>query len=117
MKNIDFDNLTDDQLDRLVNDFKTINNNIMQSKEETKEQVLKKHVTIDEDDALYYEKAILNAMEEYAKIKLKEAFINGFEQGFERGQSGLGIFNLAEDKANEYCQHRRVGFKNIVPNG
>ena len=29
MKNIDFDNLTDDQLDRLVNDFKTINNNIM----------------------------------------------------------------------------------------
>ena len=34
MKNIDFDNLTDDQLDRLVNDFKTINNNIMQTKEE-----------------------------------------------------------------------------------
>lgn len=29
MKKIDFDNLTDDQLDRLVNDFKTINNNIM----------------------------------------------------------------------------------------
>lgn len=28
MKNIDFDNLTDDQLDRLVNDFKTINMNI-----------------------------------------------------------------------------------------
>ena len=68
----------------------------------TKENILKKHVSIDEDDALYYEKAILNAMEEYAKIKLKEAFINGFEQGFERGQSGLGIFNLAEDKANEY---------------
>ncbi len=45
---------------------------------------------------------IYMAMDEYAKIKLKEAFINGFEQGFERGQSGLGIFNLAEDKANEY---------------
>lgn len=51
---------------------------------------------------------IYMAMEEYAKIKLKEAFINGFEQGFERGQSGLGIFNLAEDKANEYC-HTQAG--------
>lgn len=30
MKNIDFNNLTDDQLDRLVNDFKTINNSIME---------------------------------------------------------------------------------------
>lgn len=51
---------------------------------------------------------IYMAMEEYAKIKLKEAFINGFEQGFERGQSGLGIFNLAEDKANEYY-HTQAG--------
>ena len=51
---------------------------------------------------------IYMAMEEYAKIKLKEAFINGFEQGFERGQSGLGIFNLAEDKGNEYL-HTQAG--------
>ena len=28
MNDIDFDNLTDDQLDRLVNDFKTINKNM-----------------------------------------------------------------------------------------
>lgn len=40
--------------------------------------------------------------------QLKEAFVNGYEQGFERGQTGLGIFNLAKDKANEYC-HTQAG--------
>lgn len=46
--------------------------------------------------------------EEYAKIKMKEAFVDGYEQGFERGQTGLGMFNLAQDKANEYY-HTQAG--------
>ena len=54
-------------------------------------------------DATLY-KIMINAMNEFAK----EAFKNGYEQGFERGQSGLGLFNLAEDKANEYC-HTQAG--------
>lgn len=47
-------------------------------------------------------------MEEYAKIKMKEAFVDGYEQGFERGRTGLGMFNLAQDKANEYY-HTQAG--------
>ncbi len=74
MKNINFNDLTDEQLDRLTNDLKTINNNVMNTN--TKEQILKRHVTIDEDDALYYEKAILNAMEDYAEIKMNNQRIS-----------------------------------------
>lgn len=51
---------------------------------------------------------IYMAMEEYAKIKMREAFVDGYEQGFERGKTGLGMFNLAQDKANEYC-HTQAG--------
>jgi len=68
----------------------------------TAEQVLQEATLLCKGTRLNKEgseyKIMINAMNEFAK----EAFKNGYEQGFERGQTGLGIFNLPEDKANEY---------------
>lgn len=58
-------------------------------------------------DAVRMEQKLIIRKQE-AKIKMKEAFVDGYEQGFERGQTGLGMFNLAQDKANEYC-HTQAG--------
>ena len=74
MKNIDFENLTDDQLDRLVNDFKTINMNIpnsyakavvsdmkaeIKSKMNMKEEVMKLKAQIEQESNVIFGKAFL----------------------------------------------------------
>jgi hypothetical protein len=45
---------------------------------------------------------IYMAMEEYAKIKLKEAYLEGFENGWERKEGGVSSFGISEELANKY---------------
>lgn len=45
---------------------------------------------------------IYMAMDEYAKIKLKDAYLQGFEQGWKRKEGGVSSFGVSEDLAYEY---------------
>ena len=45
---------------------------------------------------------IYMAMEEYAKLKLKDAYLEGFENGWERKEGGVSAFGVSEDLADKY---------------
>lgn len=45
---------------------------------------------------------ICEAMEEYAKLKLKDAYLEGFENGWERKEGGVSAFGVSEDLADKY---------------
>ena len=45
---------------------------------------------------------IYMAMEEYAKIKLKDAYLAGFEEGWERKEGGVSSFGISDELANRY---------------
>ena len=42
------------------------------------------------------------AMEEYSKLKLKDAYLEGFENGWERKEGGVSSFGISEDLADKY---------------
>ena len=44
---------------------------------------------------------IYMAMEEYSKLELKDAYLEGFENGWERKEGGVSSFGISEDLADK----------------